>query len=129
MRKRPGKDQKRQYEQEHQRSSFGNLICLYRILAETDGVIPAHKDEHSHEGVPRDLDKDVGQNEDFPGIGLGGTFSDFVKGALGDKVWHDLLAKVGEDCEEHEYGEELVLQSLERVGCFPKGKPDEQCLK
>jgi hypothetical protein len=28
---------------------------------------------------------------------------------LGYEVGHDLLAKVGEDCEEHEDGEELVL--------------------
>ena len=64
----------------------------------------------------------------MPRIGLRWTLSGFVEGALGHEVGHDLLAEVGENREKHEDGEELVLQSLERVGHFPEGESDEHCL-
>jgi hypothetical protein len=35
------------------------LICLHGILAQSDRVITAYKDEHSHERVPGGLDEDV----------------------------------------------------------------------
>ena len=59
-------------------------------------MIPACKDKHGHERVPRDFDKDAGLDKCLPRMRLRRTFSGFVEGALGHEVGHDLRAKVGE---------------------------------
>ena len=46
---------------------FSRRLC---VLEKSNWVIPAYEDEKTHERIPWNLDDDVGEDEDLPGIGL-----------------------------------------------------------
>jgi hypothetical protein len=46
---------------------FSRWFC---VLEKSNRVIPAYEDENTHQGIPWNLDNDIGENKDLPGIGL-----------------------------------------------------------
>lgn len=88
-------------EKPHESTALGSLASCFGVLLEADWVIDADEHEDGHETVPGDLGEDLGEHEDFPAVGLGGAFADFVEGALGDKVRHlVMLVSVGGEGSE-----------------------------
>jgi hypothetical protein len=70
-------------------------VCRFCVAVEAYGEIPRDEDQDGHEGVPRELDEDVGENKNLPGIYFCWAFTGFVEGALGYKVGEDLGNEVG----------------------------------
>lgn len=103
-----------------------HLTIGYGILVQADGVVPAEEDNYRHEGIPGQLDDDIGHDEDFPRVRLGRTFTDFVQGPLHDEVRHSLLHDVAEDGHKHEDGEELILEALQTGRGSPEGEANEE---
>lgn len=83
---------------EHQRPTLGRLVGSNGVTVHAYWIVPADIDQNRHECIPRDFHYDVGNHEDLPGISLRGTLPDFVKSTLGNKMRHNLLHQVVEDC-------------------------------
>lgn len=108
-------EEEREDEEEHEAATLGDGAGGFRVVVEADGVIPGDEDEQAGNSVPGEFDNNVGQHEGAPVVSFRGAFAGFVEGTLGDEVGHDLLDKLAEDREEHEDGEELVLEALKTV--------------
>lgn len=78
MRECGGKEEERQDQQEHQSSALVDGVGGFSILVQTDGVVPAYKDDDTHERVPWKLDDDVCGHESLPRVGLGGSLANLV---------------------------------------------------
>lgn len=90
MAKRAREDHIRPHKQQHKPCALGCGVGILCVSIEADGVVPADEDEDGHECVPGELDEDVGEHEDGPGVGLCGSFAGFVERALGDEVGEHL---------------------------------------
>jgi hypothetical protein len=84
----------------HEEPSNVDSVGPFRVSVVANGIVPAQEEDGSDKNRPRDLDNDVGEDEDFPRVCLGRTFTRFVQGTLGDEVGHDLLHELREQ-EEH----------------------------
>ena len=84
-------------EEEHQAAALRHRARGYGVVVQANGVVPAEEDEDAHQGVPREFDDDVGDDEDLPGVRLGGPLTHFVQRSLRDEVGHDLLDQVSKD--------------------------------
>lgn len=123
-----GEEEEGEDEEEHEGAALVDGVAGFRVAVEADGVVPCDEDEEAGEGVPGQLDDDVGEHEGAPGVGFRRPFARFVEGPLGDEVGHDLLDELAEDGEEHEDGKELVLEALETVFGAEEGEADEEPL-
>lgn len=57
----------------------------YRALDANNGVVVGCEDQDAHDDLIRNFHNHVGNEECFPGVGLAGAFTNFVKSALGDE--------------------------------------------
>ena len=65
--------------------------------------------------IPNKLDGDVGEHEGLPRVCLRGTFPSLIKSPLLYEYWHHLFSDLGEDGQEQEDTEHLVLKSAHGV--------------
>ena len=118
--------QKHTYEEEEQPAALSDRIRILSVAIETDRIVEAEEQAHSRQSVPRELDEDVRQHERLPGVRLGRALTDLVQVALGNEVRHGLVDERAEDDEQHEHGEHLVLQILDRATGLEEREADEE---
>lgn len=78
--------------------------------------------------VPYGFYQNRRNHECLPGVGLGWPLARFVHGALGDVVRKHLLDNLGEDREEDENAEHLVLETALSVLTVQERQADEERL-
>lgn len=78
--------------------------------------------------VPDGFYQNRRNHECLPGVGLGWPLARFVHGALGDVVGKHLLDNLGEDREEDENAEHLVLETAFGVLAIQERQADEERL-
>ena len=84
------------------------------------------KREDTRDDLVGDFDDDVGNEECLPAVGFAGSLADLVERALADEKRHDLVNQRGEDCGDHEDGEEHVLHALLRSVGIVERESNEQ---
>jgi hypothetical protein len=121
-----GKEQEHPDEEEELETTKRDSVTRLSVAVQTNRVVPTKENDDSHKRVPREFDKDVGNHEGLPRVGLARTLANLVQGALSDEVRHDLLDQLTEDSHQHENGEHLVLQTHLRVGHLVERKSDKK---
>lgn len=97
-----------------------------RVPVESDGVVPAEKDEDGHQTVPGQFYDDVGDHENFPAVGLRRSLPYFVKIPLYDEMRHHLFHHLPENGEQQEDTEELILKGLNGCAGVVERETDEK---
>ena len=120
--------EEREKKEEHEPTALSDGVGGLRVAEETDGVVPGNEEKEAGNGIPGEFDNDVGEHEGAPVVSFRGALAHFVEGTLGDEVRHDLLNELAENSENHEDGEELVLEALQTVFSAEEGKADEEAL-
>ena len=83
MREAGGEDVELDDEEEDQALALGFLGGA------EDSEVEAGPGAYTEDDLPGEFGEDLGQDEDFPGIGSRGPFANFVEGSLGDEFGHD----------------------------------------
>ena len=114
------------YKGEEQTAALGDRIRELGVAIQTDRIVVREEKRYGGQCVPRELDEDVRQHERLPGVRLGRALTDLVQVALGNEVRHGLVDERAEDDEQHEHGEHLVLQILDRATGLEEREADEE---
>jgi hypothetical protein len=101
-------------EQEYEEAA-NCLVFRDRVLNKADWIVPTKVHDDRHEGVPEELNDDIGEDKHVPSVNLGWALASFEKIALVDECGHDLLVDVDEEHEKHEDCPKLILKSLDGV--------------
>lgn len=79
VRKGRCEEEEDQHEEEEESATLMNGVGGNGVFVQTNGVIVSEEEENRTQGIPGKLDDDVAEHEDFPAVGLGRTFADFVE--------------------------------------------------